>query len=226
MSRQKAFVGRPSAAVALALTAAVLTAVGFAALPLTALPATAHNSVVDTVPAEGEVLSELPEAFLVTTSDTLLDASAAMQVTDAAGLYYGDGCVTIDGPSISTPALLGEAGEYTLAWQAVSADGHTISGTIPFRWEPTGDAPLSPGSSEPPVCGETVASPSPEPEEAAEDGSEVGDDGDEASANPSPTEESEAESNDDLVFPWIVGGTIVVIIAVGVVLLLTRRRDS
>ena len=44
-------------------------------------------------------------------------------------------------------AALGEPGAYTMLWQAVSADGHSVDGEIPFTWAPTDD--VEPSASPP-----------------------------------------------------------------------------
>jgi hypothetical protein len=137
-----------------------------------ALPASAHNYVVSTTPGEGETLTEVPEFFVVTTSEALLDvggegAGFAIQVTDEAGLYYGDGCVDVGGPSLSTRGALGKAGEYTMAFQYVSADGHTLSDTFEFRYEPASGAEASAGSPAAPECGATSSTTSRGEETAA-----------------------------------------------------------
>lgn len=183
--------------------------------------ASAHNYVVSSTPSEGAALTELPAEFDVTTNAPLLDlGEAAMQVTDAAGLFYGDGCVTLDGASIRMTPELGEPGPYSLTWQAVSEDGHTISGVIAFTWEPEEDIEAAAGSASAPVCGEAPVEPS-APVDDEPDAS--------VSPSPSPTASADAEQETagiDAVIPWIVGGAIVVVIATGVVLLLTRRRDK
>jgi copper resistance protein C len=140
------------------LAAGAVTAI---ALLGVAGPASAHNAVISTTPSDDQVLTELPERFEILTSDDLLPAGAAiMQVTDADGLFYGDGCVVVDGPSASSVPELGAPGDYTLDWQVVSADGHTISGTIGFSWAPAApDAPISEGRATAPVCGEEPSAP-------------------------------------------------------------------
>lgn len=139
-----------------------LTALGTVAVALglvlgAAAPAAAHNYVVSSTPAEGETLTEVPEAFIITTNDILLDLSGeasgfGMLISDSNGFYYGDGCVTVDGRSMSTPAALGAAGDYTLTFQFISADGHTLSDTIAFRYDPIETVTIQGGLSDPPVC--------------------------------------------------------------------------
>src|SRR5690554_6168947 len=81
--------------------------------------ASAHNFVVSTTPEEGATLTTLPDRFDITTNDALLDVTGnanafVFDVQDADGLYYGDGCVTVDGGAMVTDAALGIAGEYTI----------------------------------------------------------------------------------------------------------------
>jgi methionine-rich copper-binding protein CopC len=128
-------------------TFAVLLAVGVAVLA--AAPAAqahdalqAHNYLIASSPSQGETLTELPESFSVTTNEDLLaiggsTAGFAFQIVDAAGTHYETGCVTVEGPTMSTVPRLGEAGDYTALWQVVSADGHTVSGEIDFTWTGT-----------------------------------------------------------------------------------------
>src|SRR5690606_27689697 len=105
-------------------------------------PALAHNTVLDTTPGAGEVRAALPESVEIRTSVALLDfggEKSAFVVQDAAGLYYGDGCVRITGTSLFTAPALGAPGEYTVTYQLVSADGHTIGNSYTFTWAPEGD---------------------------------------------------------------------------------------
>ncbi len=131
-----------------------------------ATPAMAHNYYVSSTPEIGEVLTALPDEFTVSTNDNLLNLEGSvggflMKVTGPDELYYGDGCVTVSGASVSMPAALGPAGDYTLEWQVISADGHTISDTIPFTWQPAaGNESTVVGSSSVPNCGnESVSAP-------------------------------------------------------------------
>jgi methionine-rich copper-binding protein CopC len=188
----------------------VASALGFAA------PAQAHNYIVSSTPEEGGVLTELPEQFSITTNGPLLDLSGdasgfAFRVVDAAGLYYGDGCVTVSGSSMYLGAALGEPGDYLVQWQFVSEDGHTLSGEFGFTWAPAGDAVLSEGSSTVPECGvvteESTAAPEP----------------------PSPQDTPDVAVPDDATsidsdVLWIVGAAGILVIAAVVTVVLVRRR--
>ncbi len=199
--------------VGLARRLAVAGLVALAALLAAASPAFAHNFYVSSTPSENEVLTTLPDEFVVTTNDNLLDLGGAgggfiMQVTGPDGLYYGDGCVTVSGPSVSMAAAIGPAGDYTLTWQAISADGHTVSGEIPFQWQPTADAaPSSAGSSAPPVCGTA----------AGNGGPDVAD-------SPAPLPDAARSSMSDAL--WIGVGVVAVAVAVIATLMLLRPRTK
>ena len=146
-------------------------AVGFALAIAT--PAVAHNFIVSSTPGEGDTLTELPEQWQITTNESMLDlggqgAGFALIVRDEQGLFYGDGCVTIQGTNLSMPAALGADGDYTLTYQFISADGHTLSGELPFEWQAPVDFEPHVGLAEAPICGETASAPVPEPSETAE----------------------------------------------------------
>ncbi|MGK2936409.1 MAG: copper resistance CopC family protein [Solirubrobacteraceae bacterium] len=137
-------------------------------------PAGAHNYLVSSTPAADSTITELPDRFSVTTNGPLLDAIGdgsgfALQVFDADGRYYGDGCVSVEGSSAYTDAALGEAGDYTLLWQVVSEDGHTISDRFGFRWEPADPGSISQGAPTAPDCGGTAVTPGETPAETRED---------------------------------------------------------
>ena len=198
--------------------------------------ATAHDYLVSSTPGADSTLTKLPAEFDITANDALLELGAAseafaLRVTDSAGLYYGDGCVTIDGASMRSTASLGAPGAYTVTWGVVSADGHPISDTFGFTWAPgVGEVP-SKGSATVPECGVTtieadIPGSSGDPTPSATPG---------ASASPSPdpldgdaTSDTESGSNgaDGSFIPWMVGGVVAVAAAVGGSIFLSRRRKG
>jgi len=201
-----------------AITLGAVVAVG-AVLGLAA-PAQAHDYIVSSTPAEGETLAALPADFSVTASATLLDLAGdgsgfGIQVTDAAGRFYGDGCASIVDSTVSTPAALGEAGDYELVWQFVSSDGHPTSGTIGFSWAPPAGAVASPGADAPPVCGDDAAE-TPEPEMTTQ-----------ATDPAEPSSEAPVEaSTDSSTLLWIGGAAVAVVLAIGATLLLVRPKKK
>lgn len=138
-------------------TSALLVTGLVAASLLTAVPASAHDDLAESNPAAGETIDELPDEFSITMSEDLPDLGDAgsgfgIQVQDSNGLYYGDGCVTVEGPTMSAAAVLGQPGEYTLVWQVVSSDGHPTSGEFTFIWAPKGKVAAAAGEAEPGDC--------------------------------------------------------------------------
>ncbi|MDP9028177.1 MAG: copper resistance protein CopC [Actinomycetota bacterium] len=194
---------------------ALLLAIGVAVIAtlVVATPASAHNQVVSSTPSAGGTLTELPPTFGLTTNLPLLDIGGqgrgfALEIRDSAGKFYENGCVSITDASMSTRARLGRAGAYTMIYQLVSADGHTVSGEIPFTWAPSGSVTASTGSVAPASCpGSTVKAQAPS-----------GGTGSDATRN------STIPLDDVL---WIGGVLLAVAIAVGITLVvLTRRRRA
>jgi copper resistance protein C len=189
------------------LTAGMVGVLLTMAAPLTAI---AHDFVISSTPQEGEALTALPEQFSITASGELLDLAGdgsgfGILVTDAAGLYYGDGCPVVDGATLSTTAALGEAGGYRLTWQVISSDGHPASGEVNFTWTPTDESQISGGSETVPVCGETVIAP-PVSTETAQPTAEPED-------TPTPISAPIAEEATNPAAPWIIGGGVIAMLA-------------
>jgi methionine-rich copper-binding protein CopC len=206
------------------LRAAVLGGIlGASAVLGLAAPAQAHDAVIGSTPAEGEVLTALPDTFSVTASQTIVaaegtEANFGLRITDAAGLFYQDGCVSIVDATMSTPAALGEAGDYTLTWQYVSSDGHPTSGAIPFTWQPPADFVPSAGSATPPLCGEAAAeepsTATPEPRMTTQ--------GEDPASSPAPTRPAEDDGAVSGTVLWLVGAVVAIVVAVGATLLFVR----
>ncbi len=176
----------------------------------TAGPASAHNQIVATTPSANETLTTLPTQFAIETNDVLLDIGGtgrgfAFEIQDAAGRFYETGCVSIVDDSMFTAARLGAAGAYTVIYQLVSADGHTVSGRIPFTWAPTGTPVVTKGVASPPGCN---GAPGPAKPDASGGGSEG-------------TRDSTVPLADIL---WIGGIIAAVALAVIITLVLVTRR--
>ena len=181
------------------------------------LAASAHNQLIDSTPEAGETLTVMPDAFSITTNEDLLSLQGSqgfvLQIQDAAGLYYGDGCVQVSGPSMSAEPALGEPGAYTMLWQAVSEDGHSVNGEIPFTWAPAGDVEASPGFAAPPVCGESST---PVPTATSP-----------ATSTPEPVAEAPTASGiDTALVLWIVGAAVVLGIAIAIAIVVASRRKA
>jgi methionine-rich copper-binding protein CopC len=136
---------------------AALVAMFLLGSPTTAF---AHNAVEDRDPAADSVVTLSPVTVSVTANDNFLDTGDATRgfaivARDTTGLYYGDGCVNINERTMSATLGLGEPGAYTVLYQFVSADGHTLQESYAFFFEPSSDHVPAAGLSEPPMCGES-----------------------------------------------------------------------
>ena len=183
--------------------------------------AQAHNFLVSSTPTADEVVTTLPETFSVTTNEPLLDLSGdgagfAIQVTDAAGVFYGDGCVTVSGATLSTGSSLGGAGTYRFVWQVISEDGHTVSDEFTFNWAPGPEFEPASGQAAPPVCGAAVPEETPTPTAEATTTPEP-------SAAPIARPEHENANLTDVL--WIGGAILAVLAAAGVALVVVARRN-
>jgi methionine-rich copper-binding protein CopC len=138
------------------VAAIAMTAV--ALISWSAHSATGHNVVVETSPVAGSTISDSPVDLRVVTNDQLLDLTGtgsgfALVVRDTNGLYYGDGCVTVGDNDMSATAALGDVGEYTITFQFVSADGHSLSDSFSFTFDPSPTHVPVPGFDDAPQCG-------------------------------------------------------------------------
>lgn len=119
--------------------AATLTAL----LALTALagtaPAQAHDALASTSPSDGQTITENPGKVSITLTnapETGIPGSNSIEVTAPDGHVVSTGDITADGATLSIAADIDHAGEHTVAWRAVSADGHPIEGTFAFTYTP------------------------------------------------------------------------------------------
>lgn len=214
-----------------------LSALGAAALVLaTASPAAAHNYVVDATPAGGETLTALPAEWSITTNEQMLaldgnENAFAIVVTDTQGLYFGDGCVAVDGDTMTAPAALGTAGDYTITFQLVSADGHTLSEEYGFTYAPAGTAVVTEGSTTAPECGVGAAAGAHDDGHGDEHAEEMahgdGDAHDEAEATATSASSADAESAAVLgAVAWIGGGLLAGAVIATSIWLVRRRRST
>ena len=211
------------------MSLAVLIGLPVLTIPLISAPnALAHDQVIETTPGAGETISANPVELSILTSGELLDlggnsAGFAITVTDDSGLFYGDGCVSVDGPSLSTSASLGDTGPYTVTYQYVSGDGHTLSGQYAFDFVRPDDYLPAAGQSQPPVCGEPPVYP---PE------STTGTSDDNPPEIATPTQQTPAPTQEDAALPstttWVVplaiAGIAVTLIGTMSYLFITRQR--
>jgi len=197
----------------LAVASAALVACALALAP--AAGASAHDYLVDSNPKANSTQTAPLKKVSLTFDDIVLDlshngSSALLQVTgpDAASRHFETGCPTISGRVVTAPVALGAAGKYTITWQIVSADGHTVSDSIQFTYKPPAGAIAAKGASGRPACGR------------AGSGATSG-----ASATPATQAPASASGSGSLGIVITIGGVIVGLAIIGVVIvLLTARR--
>lgn len=123
---------------AVALTAGVTLAVA------PAVGASAHDYLISSTPSNKSVVTDAVTSVSLTFNDVIIDLSGAggqnlVYVTGPAGAtsHFETGCASVLGRTISAPVALGDAGIYTLAWRIVSSDGHPVTSSITFDYEPS-----------------------------------------------------------------------------------------
>lgn len=117
-----------------AIAAALLIVIGAAG------SATAHSALIGTTPADGETLATAPAAITLQFNEEPLDGMVDIAVTDSTGAIVATNTAAVTGTEVALPwpGTIG-AGDYTVAYRVVSADGHPITGTFTFTYtsEPT-----------------------------------------------------------------------------------------
>jgi len=182
--------------------------------------ALAHNAVIEHVPNPGSTITQSPVSIRITTNDQLLDLGGAgrgfaITVQDSQGLYYGDGCVLLDETSLSTTVSLGPPDTYTITYQYVSADSHSLSDSYEVQFAPLGNHSNATGSRQTPVCGEEASS---DPEQTP---LATGEAESTQSAEQIVMGEAAQESN-----PWLIAAGFGVAALAGVVLILRARGKN
>lgn len=113
--------------------AAVVLLLGLGALLLGTGPANAHAVLSGSDPAAGSSLSAGPATVSLTFDEGLQQTFAALTVVGPDGGQWAREAPTVAGDVLSAPVgELGAAGDYTIAYRVTSADGHPVSGTVPF----------------------------------------------------------------------------------------------
>ncbi|MER7302285.1 copper resistance protein CopC [Nocardioides sp. NPDC127514] len=128
----------------------VLAAAAYAVL-LSTSPAQAHATLIGTDPEEGAVLDQAPETITFTFDEAVTLPPAGVTVYDAKGEEVTSEA-TASGTemqvALAEASSLGD-GTYVVAWRAVSADGHPISGSLTFAVGAPSLSVASPPSTEP-----------------------------------------------------------------------------
>jgi methionine-rich copper-binding protein CopC len=126
------------------LASAVATVVGVACLALLGLatPAVAHNSLVSSSPAADTTVPNSPSTIKLTFDQPVQkgDGLNTITVTGPDDTGWQTGTVEVVSNVVSAPLdELGPAGTYRIAYRIVSADGHPVTGEVPFTLATAGN---------------------------------------------------------------------------------------
>jgi copper resistance protein C len=167
-----------------------------------AAPAFAHTRLQSSDPADGSSLGAGPQRVSLTFNEPMQTGFATLTVIGPDGRPYQSGEVAANGGTVSIGvAPLGPAGRYEIGYRVVSEDGHPVTGSVAFTLTAPGPA-AAPSSA---LAAPASATPAP------------------TSAAPAPVAASTSEGGDMPVWPWIVGG--VVLIGVGAAAALRLGRS-
>ncbi|MFD5244623.1 copper resistance protein CopC [Amycolatopsis sp. NPDC058340] len=113
--------------------AALAIAVLFMALAC-AQPAMAHSVLVSSDPAKEASLDSAPAVVTLVFNEPLDRGFTELAVLGPDGTsHWEGGPPVVTGEKLSAPLRpLGAAGVYTVKYRVVSADGHPVSGSVPF----------------------------------------------------------------------------------------------
>lgn len=164
------------------------------ALLLGTAPAWAHSRLESSDPASGTRMASAPQKVSLTFDEPVQPGFTVITVIGPDGDDYHSGDIAEVDNTVSVGVLpLGPAGAYRIGYRVVSADGHPVSGSVPFTLTIAGTGS---GTAAPPA----VSAPSAAVVPVAAPGGDGG----------AP------------VWPWIVGAVVVVVLGVGAALRLGR----
>ncbi|MGW5021366.1 copper resistance protein CopC [Streptomyces cacaoi] len=129
---------RRAGALLTAVQAVVVGALALFAVVGVASPASAHAALTASDPAEGSVVRGAPpRQVTLTFSEGVAMSDGSVRVLDPQGKRVDKGKVRTPGTSEGVQRAVGlksglAQGTYTVAWQAVSADSHPVSGAFTF----------------------------------------------------------------------------------------------
>lgn len=215
---------------ALAATAGLAAAVAIALLP--AVAASAHDYLVSSDPAADATVTAPPSAVTLTFNDRVLDlsgdgSSTLLTVTGpgTATRHFEIGCATVADRTVSSGVALGAAGSYTVTYQIVSADGHTVSNSYAFTYQPPAGTAEAPGTEATP-CGAATAPASAPPaasDPASPEATSGGADAQVTASTPQPTTTA-GDSGLGLVIGIAIAIVVLALAGVLIVILTARRK--
>lgn len=108
-------------------------------------PAAAHATLTGSDPGNGDSLDALPERVTLEFSAPISEPAYVI-VTAPDGSKVADGDPAVNGQTLEQGLQVGAdaEGEYTVAYRAVSEDGHPLTGQLSFQ---VGEGPAAPDAS-------------------------------------------------------------------------------
>jgi methionine-rich copper-binding protein CopC len=126
---------------------AAVTVLAGLALAGLATPALAHNSLVDSTPMDKATVQTGPASIQLTFDQPVQDGKAynTIAVLDTKDNHWESGPATVSGNVVTAPVRpLGPAGEYSIGWKVLSADGHSVQGSLKFTLSKAGNGTPTP----------------------------------------------------------------------------------
>jgi methionine-rich copper-binding protein CopC len=145
--------------------------------------ASAHTDLVSSSPGADEIVNASQESISITFSEPPLVDGAAIVILNSTGETLDSPAPTLDGASLSIPwpADL-TPGQITVQWRATADDGHVLSDEFGFNYTAAAEGGMAPGPSDSAAPTDPTATETPV-----------------AIALPLATDDSAAESNNNLV---------------------------
>jgi methionine-rich copper-binding protein CopC len=148
--------------------------------------AVAHNELIGSEPADGATVASSPARVTLIFDLPVQPGFSTVIVTGPDRTQWQAGAAVDNGATVSMPVRpLGPVGQYTIAYQVLSADGHPVRGAVRFTFVHPG-AGVAPGSAAQSSATQTEAASTP-------------------------------------VWPWLVGGAVLVVAGAVVALRIGRR---
>lgn len=163
-------------------------------------PALAHTALKSSNPAKGASLPAPPAQITLTFSEPVQVEAGAITVAGPGGAQWTVGPAEVNGAVVTAPVTpAGPAGQYTINYRVISADGDPVRGTVPFALT----------AAIPTATSTTTTPPTTTSSRAAETVTAI------ATAPPAtPQPAPAAQQNDDSggipVWVWIAGAVVVV----------------
>jgi copper resistance protein C len=185
---------------------ALVVLLALLALLLGAAPAFAHTRLQSSDPAEGSSTASGPQRVSLTFNEPVQSGFATLTLIGPDGQPYQSGEVKAAGDTVSIGVSpLGPAGRYEIGYRVISEDGHPVTGSVGFTLTAAGPAAT-------PTSTQAAAAPSVAASAAAAPPS---------SAAPAPAAATTGNGSTP-VWPWVVGGVVLVAVGAGAALRLGR----